>query len=736
MLVTRVTAENFRSYERLDLAVPEGATGILGANGAGKSSILTMIDVGLFGARSLEPLVMFGADRLQVQIEVDHAGDQYRIRRGYRAGKTSTDFEVCASPTSPGGAHIWEPLTLEKQTATQALIERTFGLTRDTFRASAFLAQGDADALTSAKPAERMLILRNTIGSLDVWARAHDRAKALLRGTDRELARIGGQSEALEAEAARRPDLDAEQERLALLAAEHTTGLAIAESAFAAATEAFQEARGQHAATETLHARLATARATLAGLDRDMDAAIQASTSIAQEQAREQEFAALADRLPDLEAEEAEQRQQIEENRRAVDAHEATGRERALKERQQQAILAQRADLTAKATAAVERARHLEEQGPGHDRCTECAQVLGQEALDSTLATLRVRADELAAAARDLAVQADAISLPDIGAAPEPLGNLRHIPVREAREAAIMLAGVREKLLGLRESAARAAEPARVAEHAAAQEQVIHAEAELDAATSGAPDLDQLERACECASDTIDAARGTLDQTRRAEAVNTAALQRVVHADLQLADARMQAADQRRDQTILQLLADDFSPTGIPLGIIETAVPQIEEHAQTVLERLGGQTASCRIELRTQRANKTDGALRDTLDIVIHIPEHQTSLEYEHWSGGEKMRLDLAIRIGLAQLLLLNGANVELFAIDEPDGLDAQGRAALVEIIGEMQAEYGFRTVLLISHDDGLRESMPNVIEVTRADGGPSVIAGAPAPVAELEMVA
>jgi len=86
------------------------------------------------------------------------------------------------------------------------------------------------------------------------------------------------------------------------------------------------------------------------------------------------------------------------------------------------------------------------------------------------------------------------------------------------------------------------------------------------------------------------------------------------------------------------------------------------------------------------------------------------------------MRLDLALRIGLAQLLLTTGAHVELFAVDEPDGLDAQGRDALVQIIEEMRDRYGFRKVLLISHDDSLRDSFAQTIEVTRSAGGPSTV--------------
>src|SRR5574341_1417799 len=77
----------------------------------------------------------------------------------------------------------WEPLTRESSRETQAAIEQLLGLTRQTFRASAFLAQGQGAAFTEAEPRERKALLAEVLG-LDLWDRLLERARADARDID------------------------------------------------------------------------------------------------------------------------------------------------------------------------------------------------------------------------------------------------------------------------------------------------------------------------------------------------------------------------------------------------------------------------------------------------------------------------------------------------------------------------------------------------------------------------
>lgn len=95
-----VRAANYRTFGTLDLDLPSGCVAIVGPNGAGKSSLVNLVDLCLFGpdGRSWAPYLTQGGEstELEVELEFEHAGQRYRIRRGYSArgaGKTTVDFE-------------------------------------------------------------------------------------------------------------------------------------------------------------------------------------------------------------------------------------------------------------------------------------------------------------------------------------------------------------------------------------------------------------------------------------------------------------------------------------------------------------------------------------------------------------------------------------------------------------------------------------------------------------------
>ena len=173
MTPRRLRLHGFRTFHDLTLDLPAGCVGVIGDNGAGKSSLVIAIELALFGpqSRSLEPFLTTGEDDLLIELELDHAGERYRIRRNYSAkgrGKSVLDFE--RDVDFRGGDHPagCESLTAETAAATQEKIEKTLGLTRETWKASAYLAQGESDTFTSAAPKDRKRILTDALG-LHIW---------------------------------------------------------------------------------------------------------------------------------------------------------------------------------------------------------------------------------------------------------------------------------------------------------------------------------------------------------------------------------------------------------------------------------------------------------------------------------------------------------------------------------------------------------------------------------------
>jgi len=167
---------------------------------------------------------------------------------------------------------------------------------------------------------------------------------------------------------------------------------------------------------------------------------------------------------------------------------------------------------------------------------------------------------------------------------------------------------------------------------------------------------------------------------------------------------------------VLKVLAQAFGKQGIPALLIEKAVPDLEAVANDVLSVLSDGRMS--LELRSQRETKAK-TLQETLDIII--ADERGSRPYENFSGGEAMRVDLALRIALSVLLASRaGARCELLVLDETAApLDSQGRALFVECLQKVAER--FATILVITHVEELKDLFPFRFEVTKNAEGSRV---------------
>ncbi len=191
-----------------------------------------------------------------------------------------------------------------------------------------------------------------------------------------------------------------------------------------------------------------------------------------------------------------------------------------------------------------------------------------------------------------------------------------------------------------------------------------------------------------------------------------------------LADQRQrqkQLAEHRRAvrQQIqrLKLLEKACGKSGVQALLIEQALPEIEERANELLDRLTG--GEMRVSFETQRQLKSRDGLAETLD--IHIQDSAGERPYDNYSGGEQFRVNFAIRLALSQLLAKRaGARLQTLVIDEGFGSqDPNGRQRLVEAINTIQGD--FRRILVITHIDELRDVFPNRIEVRKTAMGSQI---------------
>jgi len=122
------------------------------------------------------------------------------------------------------------------------------------------------------------------------------------------------------------------------------------------------------------------------------------------------------------------------------------------------------------------------------------------------------------------------------------------------------------------------------------------------------------------------------------------------------------------------------------------------------------------VRFDTQKANKSNDGVRETLDIVIS--DELGTRDYSLFSGGEGFRVNFALRIALSQFLARRaGARLQTLVIDEGFGSqDDIGRERLVEAINAIRSD--FDLILIVTHFDDLRDAFPVHIEVRKTPKG------------------
>jgi exonuclease SbcC len=238
------------------------------------------------------------------------------------------------------------------------------------------------------------------------------------------------------------------------------------------------------------------------------------------------------------------------------------------------------------------------------------------------------------------------------------------------------------------------------------------AQANLAAAEAGAPDLDEAER--------------ELFRLREAENKTRSELggaqQRVDVLEVQR--TRRQAFDKACEELQKQIarhrtLERAFGKDGVPALLIEQALPQIEDKANELLDRLSDGQMSIRFATQIEYKDKRRDDLRETLE--IQISDTAGIRNYEMYSGGEAFRVNFAIRLALSKILAQRkGARLQTLVVDEGFGSqDTQGRQRLIEAINLVKND--FAKILVITHLDELKDAFPTRIEVEKTERGSTI---------------
>lgn len=244
------------------------------------------------------------------------------------------------------------------------------------------------------------------------------------------------------------------------------------------------------------------------------------------------------------------------------------------------------------------------------------------------------------------------------------------------------------------------------------------------AADEASTEVEQLRQTLSLDEDLEERVANAADEVDRLGAVRTTLWSRQGGIERQLAEldrVELERSERRKEATALGLdagalkeLVEAFGRNGIQALIIESILPELEDKANELLQRMS--SSNLRVAFRSQREALSSDRVIETLDIIIR--DEYGERPYALYSGGEAFRVNFAVRVALSKLLARRaGANVDMLVIDEGFGTqDSRGRDGLIEALRSVEVD--FKKILVITHIGEIRELFPTRIDIVKGDRG------------------
>jgi len=159
-------------------------------------------------------------------------------------------------------------------------------------------------------------------------------------------------------------------------------------------------------------------------------------------------------------------------------------------------------------------------------------------------------------------------------------------------------------------------------------------------------------------------------------------------------------------------VAKAFSRDGIQAIIMENVTEDLRKYTNSILKQICSEQMS--VDFVTQKQTSS-GTWKEYFDIKISIGGD--ILDFDDLSGGEQVRMSIALRLALSQLLMRRvGSNVKFLLLDEVDqALDKQGIEALSEAINTLSKSL---KILVITHNESMKEKFDNIITIQKGPSG------------------
>lgn len=229
---------------------------------------------------------------------------------------------------------------------------------------------------------------------------------------------------------------------------------------------------------------------------------------------------------------------------------------------------------------------------------------------------------------------------------------------------------------------------------------------ELETKTEWLADLEEAASAEDdknAAAQRLERARLAAQQAREAVGDAKRRVTEAETADASLPDLRKKAEQAEAGKVHASWLVRAMRPTGIPQVAMQRVTDTISRSANRELTQMGG--------LQTRFV----AAAEDKKNMSISARSIGGAWRsYKTFSGGEQMRIDIALRIAMSEVL---GILCGLLVIDEGMGtLDEQGVSQFAGVLHRLVRDEVVRQVLMVTHVAKAAEVFPATIDVSKDD--------------------
>jgi len=717
MIPVNLKLSNFTSYSEnipeLDFSKFHLAA-ISGANGAGKSSILDAITWALWGwsrsGDSADQLIRLGAEEMQVDFSFDLDGSEFTVKRKRtKKGGGTTALEFWSTKNN---------LTEGTIKATQEKIISTLHLSFETFINSSFIRQGHADEFTTKGPNDRKRILADILG-LSHYDDLEEKAKERAKAAQIKLQLLDYQILEFEAELSQKDESKEKKIQAEKKITEVESQIGVLEKEL----KSLSEQRAALIATSEQQSKL---RQTLSELQEEL------KNILTQGKSRAEKIKSLEVELADLPTfdEKLQQLKILEKDKEAYSLNQqkrltlennltsASGK-LSLKNQEKENLESKLKEVT----------NHLEALQKDTAKCPTCGQLINQDQKQKVKAEyleeqrkLKLQISEIKTTLEETAIEKlkkeiSTISLND-GRYKEILQKLSELSsLQEKREKLIAaeatLESEKKVVLELRELFTNK------------RSQIEKLDEEVKKLPSLSSDLDNIIIQVNKKEFELSTLRGEEKEARNILGAVTQLISRVEQIEKVAIQKKDEKSALLKEKDNFEELALAFGKKGIQAMIIETAIPEIEDEANSLLGKLTNDRMKVTFETQRETKTKIAGAdgekahgIVETLDIIIS--DEMGERPYENYSGGEQFRVNIAIRLALSKLLTRRaGAKLQFLVIDEGFGTqDAEGRTKVVEVLDTIKND--FEKILVITHLEELKEEFPVRIEVNKGATGSS----------------